>query len=147
MLGFIPDGYTREGYALGVPLLYDPIRFKYRPMLVQERQAFLEESTRHKPEENNRRSADLCVGRILSWNLAFPPGFGEGIVPITSDNVMRLQPELFEKLLGIVMGLDGGHADPQWTAAQKKELQAEQKESQDKKVSLSQVREANDAKN
>ena len=110
--GYIPDGYTYDGFAAAVPGLYDDFRFKYRPMTPLERQRLLTENGRmtnaEKVVENTCKA--LAV-KITEWNLQHPDT-GERIDVSWKVLQNNIEPALYDRLFGIVAGMEPSSPDP-----------------------------------
>lgn len=128
-LGYVPDDpdYMVDGYIAGVPrhvtrcevesmrrtraddppnkppkespqYFIPPLRFRYRPMTAKER--WLPEDPRGNPIS---KAVKQLVERIKAWDLQCPSG---DVLPISEATMLRLRPELFDRLAGIVVGCD-----------------------------------------
>lgn len=144
--GLILDGYTRPGYIAKVPYLHPELRFRFRPMLALERDELLTASRRLSPQQFAASMAKAMANRIVEWNLTHD---GQPVT-ISSDNIQRLQPNLFDRLFWIVSGanvVDGRNisdVDPQWDTS---EADAESDAALDRAINGSNFREAKDAGN
>lgn len=104
LLDYIPEGYTEEGYIREAPGLHGPVRFTFRPMSVVERAALFSQRMLALPEElQDRRCADVLCGQLVSWSVL--DAQGEPLA-LTAENILRLKPALFQRLLAIVSGLE-----------------------------------------
>ena len=104
ILDYIPEGYTEEGYVREAPGLHGPVRFTFTPMLITERAALFSQRMLALPEElQDRRCADVLCGKLVSWSVADTQGQP---LPLTPENVLRLKPALFQRLLAIVSGME-----------------------------------------
>lgn len=100
--GFIPDGYTREGFIKATEFHPETsLRFEYRPMVPHERIRAQKRITDAKTDELGETEAHkLIVSRVTSWDLSY-----EGRpIELTTENVARLEPHLSARLFQIVMG-------------------------------------------
>ena len=109
---FIPrDGYTKEGYVAAVPGLHPAVRFHYRPMVgdqsIHWRDGFL-----LKPTETRKLvpAAALSDRHLVSWDIKHPTT-GE-LVPVSLENITRLQPRVLERMFMIVTGFERSDEDP-----------------------------------
>jgi hypothetical protein len=104
IFGLLPDGYDFSGYLAGVPRLYPPVRFKYRPMLRAERAALARASEGLTGEEQVKRMAADLEKRIKSWDFPRPP---------KAETFLRLAPAFFDRLFAAVVGDIPPDPDPQ----------------------------------
>jgi len=114
--GIIRDGYSRPGYIAKVPYLHPALRFRFRPMLVAERDELIAASNRLTPQQLSAAMAKAVATRIIDWDLTH-----DGVpVERSAENVSRLQPNLFDRLFWIISGsqVSGGRnvsdVDPKW---------------------------------
>jgi hypothetical protein len=99
---FIDDGYTLDGYIAENPGLYPAVEFQYRPMTRRETAVLEGDIMRTRDAEAGETEAAKVVARkLVSWNLVDRAGKP---VPISADNLLRLQPVLGGTLLEIVRG-------------------------------------------
>lgn len=111
--GFIDDGYTLPGYIAAEPRLYPALRFQYRPMLAKERARVTEKILKHKDSAKAEEiAAETVVAHVSEWTLTNSKGEAVKIAP---ENVLRMQPRLFDRLYSIVMGREAPDADPEFT--------------------------------
>lgn len=111
MLDYIPDGYTEGGYISPADGFHGPLRFEFRPMLVDERALLYGEAIKRLPEDAQlKKRAQAVASRIKSWSLLDAAGQA---VPVNVDRLLRLKPELFYKLLNVVIGLEASDVDPE----------------------------------
>ncbi len=104
ILDYIPEGYTEEGYIREVPGLHGPVRFTFRPMLVVERAALFGQRMLSMPDElQDRRCADVLCGCLVSWSVTDAEGRP---LAVTAENILRLKPALFQRMLAIVSGVE-----------------------------------------
>jgi len=108
--GYIHDGYTRRGYIAEVRLLHEALRFTYRPMLQQDRSVVMGAITQTKDlRKAESISAEIIKSQLAEWDLH---DHESSAVPLEVPNILRIQPSLFDRLLRIVLGGDGGDEDP-----------------------------------
>ena len=107
--GFIPDGYTAEGFCAETDF-YPAVHFQYRPCVGTEHYGFnaqqvaLFKSEKPKDSEQARKNiATLLAKHLVSWDLLSPDG---NPVEISLANLLRVEPNLSAKLYGIVMGYE-----------------------------------------
>lgn len=111
MATWIPDdGYTESGYIAAIPNLHAAVRFKFRPMLAEQRAAWIVEREKLKPgAQQTRKGAELLAARTLEWDLKKENGEP---IPPTLPNVLRLNPLLLARLVNIYCGVDAYDDDP-----------------------------------
>jgi hypothetical protein len=97
---YIPDGYTRKGLIAAVPGLHGALKFEYRPLLRDEREALYRESNKRSPAEFNGLIRKMLVKQLVSWDAKHD----EKELPIDNETLRRLQPALSTKLENIVAG-------------------------------------------
>lgn len=104
MPGFIPDGYTREGFIKASD--WHPgtsLSFEYRPMTQTERVIAQKRVTDAKSEELGENEAFKIISeRLISWDLEYDGS----AVELTLPNVSRLEPHLGGRLFNVVMGYE-----------------------------------------
>jgi hypothetical protein len=110
---FIADGYTQPGYIQPVERLYDAMRFRFRPVLTEERSRLTEAATTS--AGFLRQMAALVAEKLVEWDIRDPLG---NDVEISPAHVLRLQPELLVKLQQIVLGAVASDLDPDWADEQ-----------------------------
>lgn len=104
VLDYIPDGYIEEGYIRGVAGLHGSVRFTFRPMRVVEQATLFGQRMLSLPEElQDRRCADVLCSHLISWSVADANGRP---LELTAENILRLKPALFQRLLAIVSGIE-----------------------------------------
>lgn len=118
MPAFIQDGYTERAYLQSVALLYGPVRFSFRPMLAEDRADYVERSSRLRPREQTLRAAEVIEHHVLEWDIR---DGRDHVVPITSQNILRLHPNLFNRMLWVVTGTEPWDLDPQQPTPQRTE--------------------------
>lgn len=113
---YINDGYTEEGYIALVPGLHGELRFTFRPFLVEERSQVTAGLREVKAELHNRKYAIEAAKKVVAWNLT---DSGGKAVEVKADNVYRLRPALFDRLIDIMLGMKPSDIDPLATPAKK----------------------------
>ncbi|MEQ8788877.1 MAG: hypothetical protein RIC55_21375 [Pirellulaceae bacterium] len=109
-LGYIHDGYTMHGYITAVPRLHPALRFTFRPVLSQNRAViFRQIATADDPRREESLAAQAVKAQVIAWNLVNHHG---GSVPLEVSHILRMQPQLFNRLFRIVMGDEAGDEDP-----------------------------------
>jgi len=108
---FIADGYTQPGYVQPVARLHDALRFRFRPVLAEERSRLTDSAQSATATGYLRQVAALLAEKLVDWDIADPLG---NEVEISPANVLRLHPELLLKLQQIVLGAVASDLDPRW---------------------------------
>jgi hypothetical protein len=111
---YFHDGYTQVGFIAAVPRMHGPLRFSYRPTLVEERSQLSDAAATLKSHLYDRHVAAFLAGKLVDWDLTDVRGR-----PITSSGeaCLRLHPALFVKLHRIVQGWIPSDVDPEWPEA------------------------------
>lgn len=113
---FIADGYTQPGYIKPLENCWPPVKFKFRPMLYPERKVILHDPDLP-PDEQSALAAEAMSVRLVCWNVENP--LTGKLVEINQQNVLRLQPDLFQIMFFIIAGQRASDTDPDWTDDQK----------------------------
>lgn len=108
---YLADGYTQPAYLKGVPNLYEDLRFTYRPAVVEERSQIVATFGNAKPDAFDRKVAQFLAHKIKSWDVVDSQG---GEVEISATAILRLPPELFQKVWQVVGGFEACDTDPDW---------------------------------
>lgn len=105
----IEDGYTEDGYIAAVPGLHPALRFRFRPMLPEEREA-ISDVIRQKPiAQGNKLMCEALAARIKSWSATNNKGEP---LEITPSNVAKLRPKLQGSVYSIIAGYQASDLDP-----------------------------------
>lgn len=115
-LGFIHDGYTRQGYIAARKRLHPALRFTYRPMLSQNRAVIFHQMAAMEADEAERLAAEAVKAQLVSWDLK---DHEDRTVEISVPNLLRVEPNLAVRLFQIVTGRDVSDEDPAWAERQK----------------------------
>lgn len=110
---YLHDGYTASGYVKAVPGLHGAVRFQFRPLMVSERSAWLvlaEKAEKSSPGGSDKETARIVATRIKSWDVKDKDG---NAAPISPESVLRLQPRLYQRVVGIVAGSEPTDLDEQ----------------------------------
>lgn len=117
---YIVDGYTQAAYIQGRFNVHGPCRFDFRPAQCQERAIVyrqIGETTDARKVEFLQ--ASMIARHVTNWNLKKRDG---SLVPIKSEEIVRLRPTLVMRIFSIICGENGGDIDPEadehMTAAQ-----------------------------
>lgn len=97
---FIPDGYTRPGYIRRVPGLHGALRFTYRPLLPDERDALVRETGKRSAAEFGALTRKMLQKHVTEWDNKHE---GQAL-PIDNETLRRLPPPMYTKLENIVSG-------------------------------------------
>lgn len=103
---FIEDGQTRDGFIDAVPGLHEALGFSYRPMLPEEQAAHTDKADKFSGQKWIQFTAAQLAPRIVSMD-------GQ-MGAVTAACLLRLQPRLFGRLRGIVLGIDPSDINPAW---------------------------------
>ncbi len=110
---YIHDGYTMRGYVRGESRLHPSVRFTYRPLLTQDRAVVVRQiSLARDPRQEERIAAQAIYGQLLDWDVVKVVDSSAQSVPLEVDELLRLQPRLFNRLLRIVLGDEACDEDP-----------------------------------
>jgi hypothetical protein len=105
----IRDGYTKRAKINGRPGIFGDLTFVFRPMLDEEVETVLQRSgqkrTAGRFAEATGIKAAAIVRQLKEWSETDASG---NAVPITIDNVRRLQPLLLGLLLDVLCGYSAG---------------------------------------
>ncbi len=127
--GFYEDGYEEKGYIAAEKNLYPALRFTFRPVLVQERNRHVADNAKlGDPAKGTLNTARLLALKVKGWDLKFPAKSkrkGE-VVPLNPDNILKMQPALYERFWMIVLGLAASDDDPEATIEQQEESLVDQ---------------------
>lgn len=109
---YIHDGYTRRAYIAAEPRLYPAVRFTYRPILTSDR-AVVAAAVRGANPRRGEEIVAACIERYVDeWDIEKQSGNRRCRVELRASEILRLQPRLFVRMYRIVMGIEGGDADP-----------------------------------
>src|SRR5436309_10839864 len=100
---YLADGYTQPGYLKAVPNLYEDLRFTYRPAVIEERSQILAGFSTTKPDAFDRKVAQFLAQKFKTWDVVDPRGQD---VEVSAAAILRLPPELFQKLWQVVGGFE-----------------------------------------
>ncbi|MBE3132931.1 MAG: hypothetical protein IMZ55_05620 [Acidobacteria bacterium] len=114
---YLPDdGYTENGYIEAIAGLHAEMRFRYRPLLAEQRGQIMRQLEGLKEEEQVVRIAPILARQLQEWDLRLPDG---SPVAIRESSVRRLRPAVFYRLWGIVTGTVPSDLDPRWSDDEK----------------------------
>lgn len=103
-VGFIGDGYDRQGYIAATEF-YPAVSFQYRPATVASLDQVANKSAKLRTmgnlDEASKAFHEWTVSRIVSWDLR---DAGNHEVPRTLAGYRGLVPKLEAKIFGIITG-------------------------------------------
>src|SRR5271163_3804790 len=67
--GFIEDGYTLDGFVKELPGIYGAVRFKYRPLTVEQRVRLFENWATLPALDQISRTTSALARQIVQWDL------------------------------------------------------------------------------
>lgn len=111
--GYISDGFTADGYFHAEFNRWPEIRFVYRKMTQKARRRVMQavgERLNRKPSADvdglQNLYAALISRHVLEWDLMKD---AENPLDRTNlDDILGLEPKLFERFIDVIMGEDGG---------------------------------------
>jgi hypothetical protein len=110
---YIHDGYTMPGYIRERSRLHPAVRFTYRPLLTQDRAVVVRKiSLARDPRQEERLAAQAIFGQLLDWDVIKVADGSVQSVPLEVNELLKLQPKLFNQLLRIVLGDKACDEDP-----------------------------------
>lgn len=111
-LDYIPHNqYTEPGYIAARPPAHRALRFKFVPMMGEQRDK-INAAYREGQGTYFRVGSREIAPFIKEWSLL--NGAGKP-VPISVDSIRRLKPMLLDKLIDIISGAGVSDIDPDWT--------------------------------
>lgn len=117
----IRDGFTRTSFIKEVPGLHGELRFSYRPMLPEERNALRRVIGEAAGDKGNMLLQAALTKHLVDWNATDDQG---DAVKISQDGVRRLPPALYDRLYLIVSGIDASDPLPDATEEEESEYAA-----------------------
>ena len=99
-LCFIEDGYSRQATILAAPGLHPALSFRFRPALAAVRMDNMAARDLNGTEQA-LRTGKILEAHIESWDAKLRDG---SAAPIKAQQLTRLQPALFAKVLDVVLG-------------------------------------------
>ena len=110
-IGFIEDGYTLDGFVKELPGIYGAVRFKYRPLTVEQRVRLFENWATLPALDQISRTTSALSKQIVQWDMK--DAKGRPIACNEPRSFRRLSPPLHERLLDIVCGINSPDSDPE----------------------------------
>lgn len=105
----IRDGFTRRGYVKEVPGLHGEMRFSFRPMLPEQRNAVRRIVSQEKGDKADVLLRTAIAEHLVDWSAADEEGRDVKIGP---EGVRRLPPSLYDRLYLIISGMDASDPEP-----------------------------------
>ena len=121
-LTYIPDSYTANGYVAEVPRKHGAIRFKYRPVLAEQRANVQEKMHQLGGGKAEKVASSVIAQQVMEWDAVDDKGDS---LPILPEKIARLQPDLKSRIYGIVMGARASDADPDEKESPNDDIDAE----------------------
>ncbi len=109
----IRDGFTRGGFIKEVDGLHGELRFTFRPMLPEERNAVRRLVGTEKGDKGDVILRTAIADHLVDWSAADDEGRSIKVGP---EGVRRLPPSLYDRLYLIVSGMDASDPDPEATS-------------------------------
>lgn len=143
---YIADGYNCPAFIKGVPLLYEDLRFTFRPMLADKRAALVASFENLKADAAERKAMDAVAGHIANWDLTNAKG---EVVAVSGAACCRLPYMLWRRVYHIVLGNEASDVDPTWPDETKREADDYQFDAADRggNTTVGEAREASQEKN
>jgi hypothetical protein len=141
---YFHDGYSQSGFIAAVSGLHGPLRFSYRPALVEERSALYTAAGRLSAPAFDRHVAQFLAEKLIDWDLL---DARRRPVEPAPETLLRIQPELFVKLSGIVLGTTASAIDPAWSAETADRILDDEIAAQTAGRTVGELREEQDEKN
>jgi len=141
---YFHDGYTQSAYIAAVPRLHGALRFTYRPALVEERSQLHDAAGRLNSHLLDCHVGQFLAQKIVDWDLV--DAHRQPVAP-SAEAVLRIQPELFVKLIPIILGTTASDIDPAWPPETRDRLLDEQAEAAAAGRTIGEIREENNEKN
>ena len=105
----IEDGYTRDAYLAGVPFTTPAVRFSYRPPMVRDLAIIRRGISQAMASQMPTIQAQAMVKYLVKWDLN---------VDLKMDALLKLAPEIFDGVSGILLGLRPTDIDPDWNSTE-----------------------------
>lgn len=110
----IEDGYTQQAFVAALPNVHPALRFKFRPMLAEDRDTINDALGRMDVAASHKAVVGAMATRIVSWSATKADGTA---LPVDATSIRALRPRLFDRLYSIISGREGGDSDPEQAAA------------------------------
>lgn len=115
---FIDDGYSQDIYFEAIEGLYPPLRFTCRPLLREEISQHIDQMEGKGGPAYDKSVAEILADKISKWDMKDRAGKP---VSISADNLRKICPAMFRRLLRCVWGDDPGDVDRAWSREKKAE--------------------------
>ena len=104
---FITEDCIEERYIKAVERMHPEVRFKFRPILAEDRAAFVEDvaiASEQDPKKGERVVGQALADHLVEWSLDLKP---------EPANIMLLKPSLMNRLSMVILyARDPGDDDP-----------------------------------
>lgn len=112
---YIHDGYTIDGYIAASRGLCPDLRFRYRPVLSQDRAVIQAEIEKADPRKQESLAAQVIANRVESWDLQKPKALNSTeteSIPLECSEILRIAPAVATTIYNILMGRSVCDEDP-----------------------------------
>lgn len=109
------DGYTLDAYISALPKVHNAVRISFRPTYVTDRALLVEANRKLDEKKFAVHLSDWAAKHLVSWSIQEKVGGQLVPMPITTENILKLKPQLWSRLTTIVCWGDGGDQDPEAT--------------------------------
>ncbi len=106
------DGYTLDAYIQGVPRVHNQQWIAYRPTYITDRALLLEANRKLDEKRFTEHLSEWAAKHLVSWTIQQKIGDALVSMPITAENIQKLKPQLWTRIIGIVCWGEGGDQDP-----------------------------------
>jgi hypothetical protein len=141
---YFHDGYTQKGFVAAVAALHGPLRFTYRPALIEERSQLYDAAAQMNSHLFGCHIAQFLNQKLVDWDLI---DIHRRPVAPSAESLLRLHPELFVRLNQIILGTVASDIDPNWPRETQDRLLDEKAEATLSGRTIGEIREENDEKN
>lgn len=115
------DGYTRRAYLKALPPLHGPVRFDFRPAALVERYEFVDKQQGQASKARAENAAKFVAAKLVRWDLKDAAGEAVPRTAVALLDPAKVDPNLFLRLLNVVLGVELWDDDPDLEPAQKDE--------------------------
>ena len=106
------DGYTLDAYIQALPKVHNEVRLSFRPTYVTDRAQLVEANRKLDETKFAKYLSEWTAKHLVSWSIHQKVKGVMIPMPITAENILKLKPQLWTKLTGIVCWGEGGDQDP-----------------------------------
>ncbi|QDU76435.1 hypothetical protein Pan97_34840 [Bremerella volcania] len=92
---FVSDGYSEEATIAAAKGIHGELRFRYRPMLHNQREKWAEDLQRTHQGETSNVMAKAIGEHLLTWSLP---------IDVKPDLLRTLRPQLLDKIYSTIAG-------------------------------------------